>query len=385
MDPSELPTDLAEGIASAVGGSEASTRDVPHLQEGLNQFSDGFVSRIVENEGHFALKRRWPNGAPYAACVTHDVDNVRRPLRHILSIRSRFTSGDLLLAILGLRSLYNNIRLVSRMERDRGLRGSFYVLTSNYELGSIADTLNEARSAGWEVGLHGEFGTHDSAEKLKEDIARFSGSLGFQPAGVREHFLRFDYSKTWQIMNYAGLSYDATVGTRDKLGFRLGLCAPFHPPDTNWVPMRILEIPLVLMDTTLWGYLKVGEDEGLADARNLLSSVARAGGLFTLLWHQESVRMKGGRIFPRVLDLLAQPGTYVDTSAGIAKWWNGRGVPLMRKGSAYWVDGDPPPGLCLEAFVKEGLIPTVEGGSVERAGDRFLVRVQSRDFRMEVE
>jgi hypothetical protein len=354
------------------------------LQEELNRFGGMLVGDALRERGHLALKSRWPNGASYAACITHDVDNIRRPFRHILSVRRRFSSADLLMAGLGLRSLYNNIALVARLEKERAVHSSYFFLTSNYDLGSMAAQLARLKRDGWEVGLHGGIGTRDSLVLMKEDIARFVKTLGYSPVGVREHFLQFDYARTWQIMEEAGFAYDTTVGTRDSLGFRIGLCVPFHPPAKDWNPMKLLELPLVLMDTTLWGYLKLSEEEGLKRTRDLVSLVSATGGLFTLLWHQEAVRMKGGRIYPRVLDDLVIGGAWVAKAGDVASWWNARAVALQRRGDTYVLSGQPPAGLCLEVFAREGLSPAVKGGAVERVGDRFLVRVQSNDFVMEM-
>jgi peptidoglycan/xylan/chitin deacetylase (PgdA/CDA1 family) len=384
LDPSMIPKALANRICSAIEGSQDSCTATPSLQEELNRFGEMLAGHALRERGHFALKSRWPNRAPHASCITHDVDNIRRPFRHILSVRHRFSSADLLMAGLGLRSLYNNIALVAKLEREKAVHSSYFFLTSNYDLGSMAAQLAQLKRDGWEVGLHGSIGTRDSPVMMKEDIARFAKALGYNPAGVREHFLQFDYAKTWQIMEEAGFAYDTTVGTRDSLGFRVGLCVPFHPPTKDWNPMKLLELPLVLMDTTLWGYLKLSEEEGLERTRDLISLVSATGGLFTILWHQEAVRMKGGRIYPRVLDDLVAGGAWVANAYDVASWWNARAVPLQRRGDTYLLLGEPPTGLYLEVFAREGLSPAVKGGVVERVGDRFLVRVQSNDFIMEM-
>ncbi len=143
--------------------------------------------------------------------------------------------------------------------------------------------------------------------------------MGFRPSGLREHYLKFDFAKTWGIMEAAGFDYDTTVGTNDRLGFKVGLATPFHPPDGSWSPMSLLELPLVLMDTTLWGYLKRSEEEGLGDAVRMMNAVEEVEGLFTLLWHQEAVRMKGGR------HVLAAPRQ--SSRGGVASWGAGPRYP----------------------------------------------------------
>src|SRR5207244_2442968 len=82
--------------------------------------------------------------------------------RHILSTRRRFRAGDLILGLLGLRSLYRNIGLVAGEEGRKGFRSSFFLLTSNYSLGDLVPSITPLEEDGWEIGLHGDFGTHDS-------------------------------------------------------------------------------------------------------------------------------------------------------------------------------------------------------------------------------
>ncbi len=96
--------------------------------------------------------------------------------------------------------------------------------------------------------------------------------------------------------------------------------------------MNLLELPLILMDTTLWGYLKKSEEEGFGDAVRMMKAVEEVEGLFTLLWHQEAVRMRGGRIYwqpPR-----RDQGGGASSGAGrrYPRWWRARSRPAREKG-----------------------------------------------------
>lgn len=372
-------------VGNCVSGAPPGGSPEPLLEERVASYFAEVKREVLEQRGHFARKARWPGGRQFAACLTHDVDNVERPLRHILSRRERFTTGGLLLAVLGVRSLYNNIGYVAKLERERGVRSTFFLMSSEYDLGKLKRQVDSLASEGWEFGLHGDFGTHDSADKMGEALGKFEARLGRRPEGVREHYLQFDYSKTWGILEGKGLLYDATVGNRDSLGYRAGLCSPFRPPSSSWEPMNLIELPLVLMDTTLWGYLKLGEEEGLRRSFEMLAKVSALGGLFTLLWHQESVRMKGGRQFIPILDRISREGCYVANGAEVAKWWAERAVPLVWEDGAYRLRGGPPRGLVLEVVAQEGLKPKATGGKVLVEGKTTLVSVESKDFSLKVE
>ena len=341
----------------------------------------------LAGSGYFVRKARWPSAAPFAVCLTHDVDNISRPRGHIWRTRSRFSAPDVVGGLLGLIRLYDNVGLIASEEASRGFHSSFYYLSSsNYPLGAVKPEGERIRALGWEVGLHGDFGTHDSQEKMEEAISRFSETMGFRPTGLREHYLRFDFAKSWPIMEAAGFDYDTTVGTNDRLGYRVGLASPFHPPDGGWSPMGLLELPLVLMDTTLWGYLKRSEEAGYGDAVRMMEEVEGVEGLFTLLCHQEAVRMKGGRIYWRLLDEIARRGCFVGSGAEISRWWRARSVPLLvERGKLIRLGGEPPRDLVLRLELAEGRTPRVSSGSIARRGGELLVRPEGPDFSLEVD
>ncbi len=384
VDPASVPSELAAAIGSAMGGAENSASAEPRIELMVLDFLEDHERRWLDATGFSVRKARWPGGARYAACLTHDVDNIERPWSHVAERRERFSTRDYWLARLGIISLYNNLSRVADMESRRGLRSSFYLLSSNYDLSRLSKELSTMKTDGWEIGLHGDFGTHDSEQMMKEAAERFEKGTGIRPVGLREHYLQFAYPQTWEIARSAGFRYDSTVGNRDQLGFRLGLCVPFRPPGRDWSAMDLLELPLVLMDTTLWGYLKRTEEEGLNDFRAMKNGVARVNGLFTLLWHQESVRMRGGRIYGKLLDELRADGCFIASGDAISTWWRARSAPLKVEANKCSLDGAPE-GLVLLFKAKGERKASVEGGVIETRGSEATIRVTGPRFRMKVE
>ncbi|MDA4113595.1 MAG: hypothetical protein OK474_06090 [Thaumarchaeota archaeon] len=386
LKPETVPDELVSGFSSALRGEATAGAEGPLLERlMLSPVLAAARDAALSEDGYLVRKARWPGAAPFAVCLTHDVDNISRPRSHLWRTRSRFSAPELVAGLLGLVSLYDNVKLLAKGEGSRGFHSSFYYLSSNYPLGAVRPESDRIRASGWDVGLHGDFGTHDSQEKMDEAVTRFSGAMGFRPTGLREHYLRFDFAKSWPIMEAAGFDYDTTVGTNDRLGFKIGMASPFHPPDGAWSPMNLLELPLVLMDTTLWGYLKRSEEEGFSDSLRMMKDVEDVEGLFTLLWHQEAVRMKGGRIYWRLLDEIARRGCFVGSGAEISRWWRSRSTPLVKRGNLIRLDGQPPHGLVLRLNLAEGRTPRVSSGSIERRGDEYLVRPEGPDFALEVD
>ena len=326
LRPEDVPSELVDGLMSALRGSLPKDSSYPSLEVSIKGFLSTLERSALDEDGFFVRKARWPNAAPVAVCLTHDVDNVERPMEHILKVQDRFSKADLKKAKKGLLSLYDNIELIGEREGAEGFRSSFYLLSSNYPLDKVRATARRLHARGWEIGLHGDFGTHDSEAKMGKAVERLTKGIGIRPRGLREHYLRFDFGKSWRVMEGAGFDYDTTVGNNETLGFRLGLATPFHPPDAAWRPMRLLELPLSLMDTTLWGYLKKDEEEGFKDVMKLMGMVEEVEGLFTLLWHQEAVRMKGGR------SLLAHPQGARSQKEAVRGERRGRGTMVAGPG-----------------------------------------------------
>jgi hypothetical protein len=383
LRPEDVPREFAASVSSSIVDPPQAGFDSPFLDSAIGAFSEQLERTELDRDGFSVRKARWPGGSRFAVCLTHDVDNVSRPRSHILKVRKRFSTAEVVAAMLGLASLYNNMGIVARRE-EHGFRSSFYLLSSAYPLSRQRLLVNSLVARSHEVGLHGDFGTHDSLEKMEEAVARFQRELGFRPAGVREHYLRFDPKKTWDILEREAFEYDTTVGTNDRLGFKVGLASPFHPPTGDYGPMRLLELPLTLMDTTLWGYLKRGEEEGFKDVLGMMAKVESVGGLFTLLWHPESVKMRGGRIYWRLLDEFKRKGCLVANGLEVANWWRARGVSLLRSGRLITLGGPPPKGLVLVVKVKDGLRVSASSASVSMAGDDYLVSPADSSFRMEV-
>jgi hypothetical protein len=384
LRPEDIPAELTDSVRSSIIEPPQAGFDSPVLDAAIQAFSRRLESAELERDGFSIRKARWPGGSRFAICLTHDVDNVSRPRSHILKVRKRFGGWEVFAALLGLTSLYNNMGAIARQEEARGFRSSFYLMSAEYPLSPQKLLVNSLMARGHEVGLHGDFGTHDSLEKMNEAVRRFQGELGFKPVGVREHYLKFDWKETWGVLERAGFDYDTTVGMADRVGFKVGLATPFHPPGEDYAPMRVLELPLTLMDTTLWGYLKEEEERGFDHVLEMMGKVEEAGGLFTLLWHQEAVRMRGGRIYWRLLDEFKRKGCFVGSGLEVANWWRARGVPLVRSGSLITLGGPPPKGLVLIVKARDGLKVTASSASVTRSGTDYLVSPADSSFRMEV-
>ena len=222
--------------------------------------------------------------------LTHDVDSIKKPLRHVLKVRKRFSIRDVIKHILGLKNLYNNIEDVMALEDTYGFRSTFFIPVDLFPLLEIEDILKELVRGGWEVGLHYvvESVQNRALMKIKKE---FLQSIVGKVLGVRMHQLLVNI-ELLKIAKDLGLVYDSSYRA-----YEIGKFSPIV------MECGILEIPIGIMDTDLFGRLMMDERKAI---KYIVSKVeeAREEGIITLLFHQESIHMKGGRIYRDILEYI---------------------------------------------------------------------------------
>lgn len=208
----------------------------------------------------------------------------------------------------------NCLRLVSRVVEPavrRGLDTAVYWKASRlgpYDSGydprsaKVRDTVRSLQERDVENGVHPGYATYQCSEELQREVDLVRGVLGESHIGGRQHYLRW-CPETWVDWEKAGLAYDSTLGYPEHVGFRAGTCIPYHP----WLlgldrEAELLEIPLIVMDVTLIEAMELEEDGLLATVQQLIQKCAAAGGVFTLLFHNTTLRNES--LMPTYIKLL---------------------------------------------------------------------------------
>jgi len=310
----------------------------------------------------------WGDGtagaAGFAVALTHDVDNVwrwtprgfaatgyrcARALRHGRWPALAKELGDLREWLTRhvprhTDPLWTFPRLLGG-EDARGVSSTFYVIArhTHKQDGNqpaeyrrrIPVALDMLRRGRREVGLHGNDADRLSAGELAGDRALLAERSGAAVEGVRYHYLRCLYHATLPLVEEAGFGYDTSLAFAEHEGFRCGASFPFRPYFiTEERPLRVLELPLAVMDTTLLEpqYRALPAAEGERATRDVLATVARTGGGVAVLWHNQRFDRRAARgyddVYWRLVDRLREDGAFVGTAAALVRRWTERtGAP----------------------------------------------------------
>jgi len=71
---------------------------------------------------------------------------------------------------------------------------------------------------------------------------------------------------------------------------------------------NIIEFPVTLMDAYLFSHMNISEEKIISTIEKTLNSCRRLDSDFnimTILWHDNVLKMKGGRMYPKILEFLA--------------------------------------------------------------------------------
>jgi hypothetical protein len=175
----------------------------------------------------------------------------------------------------------------------------------------VQGVIADLREGDVELGIHPSYETFLNPEKLSQEVESLREALQQQELGGRQHYLRWSPA-TWRHWEMCGLKYDSSVGFADHVGFRAGTCFPYRPwlIDQNR-EANLLEIPLLVMDGTLTCYMKLGREKALSVALDCVDRCRAVGGVFTFLWHNDSlINHESMRLYMQLLEALSGVLTY---------------------------------------------------------------------------
>lgn len=165
--------------------------------------------------------------------------------------------------------------------------------------------LGRARADHLEVGYHSGYEAGGDPDQLRAEYGRLCNRTGQTIRVHRSHYLRYMEGVTFRTLDELGVAVDSSVAWAEQTGFRAQTCHPYPLYDISLnQPLRVLEIPMAVMDTQPFGYMKLSAEEAVADARAILNTVNGHGGVMVWNFHHH------------IFDDLDAPGwQYLFTSA----------------------------------------------------------------------
>jgi hypothetical protein len=306
----------------------------------------------------------WPGRRQFALCLSHDVDVVAR-----IPTLSSCISRAVLLArryqfpwrILASSVKQDLLAMIRRsptagmtwdygrwiaLERSYGMTSSWLIanhsrsdLKWDCAFGLDDVTLFDGRrltvkqmlcklvELGFEVGVHGSFGTQNSAELLLSETKGIELSIGCPVYTNRQHYLRYDCKETPSVHQAVGIATDSSIGFNTGIGFRSGTSFPHFVWDSaSSEYTNVLEIPLVVMDTALIDAAGCFDRaNGLNRVLDLMHATRRVGGCLTLNWHPNYLdRPEMWSVYCEVLRAAREMGAWGCSLRQVATEWRAR-------------------------------------------------------------
>ncbi len=272
----------------------------------------------------------WPDGRPFALCLSHDVDVVTRRVslgrfrRGLARLTPRTQPGRAAREVA--RLVYRGVREPFRadslgcyerwlaLEAQHAFRSTWFFLPEEvdapheYDMDyryddavmydgartTVAGMMRAIAAAGWEVGLHGSYRSPFDGDMLRNERVQVERAVARPVHSVRQHYLQYDVLRTPGIQARAGLRCDSTHGFNFSSGFRAEAAFPYWCWDfESDAAVPVLELPLHVMDSALFGAAGLRYDERAAELHvvSMLDAVAEVGGCLVVNWHPNYIEI----------------------------------------------------------------------------------------------
>ncbi|MBN2857098.1 MAG: hypothetical protein JXN63_01715 [Candidatus Delongbacteria bacterium] len=169
--------------------------------------------------------------------------------------------------LFGARDPYDQFERIFRISEKFDTKPVFFILAAPegpYNDGWFARltkdpaVFRELASRGAEIGLHYGYFSLLNENNIRGEKYELEKKYGTAIQKGRAHFLQFDVRSSYSILERSGIKEDYTLGYSKYAGFRCGTGRAFRPWDfNNRKPYDIVEKPLIVMDTTLYGHKRM--------------------------------------------------------------------------------------------------------------------------------
>ncbi len=225
--------------------------------------------------------------------LSHDVDwrFSGPPKQHILDRKERFDKS--VLDNLDSINPYNNFNEIMSIEEKYDCRSTFFFRTK-YENGDFLEyknQINELEQSGWEIGLHLDPQSIYQTDHIKHEYEQLSSITKNKIIGNRVHYLNYN---------------DALPSKLAEVGFKYDSSLKFSKTelvddDFGFYQKEIIQFPVTVADVFLFACMGINEDNILSFFDTVLQ---RNDKIISLIWHDNVLQMRGGRMYSEIMKLL---------------------------------------------------------------------------------
>lgn len=315
---------------------------------------------LVEQRGLLQsenLEPLWPDGAPFAMYLSHDIDKVSNAQTYQQVLRATEDKGRLKRQIWfrNLKGRYpkvpdvaDTIEVALDIEDKHGVVSSWfftdYPVSKSEEFDCVYVPDDPCRFRGEEttigammrilavkghdVGLHGSYWSAREPGMLKAQKEHLESTSCVTIRSTRQHWLHFDLDLTPRLQSEAGLVVDGTFGFNRHLGFRAGTSLPFF-----WPGLDLLEVPLILQDVAIFSpaAMELDLSHAIKVCNQIVDEVASVGGCVGVLLHPEQFPLVPWLFqwYDTLIGTAKKRGAWVTSLAGINDWWRARAAKIL--------------------------------------------------------
>jgi peptidoglycan/xylan/chitin deacetylase (PgdA/CDA1 family) len=232
--------------------------------------------------------------------MSHDVDWRRQgaSVDHIMARKERFDPE--IIKEVNVKNPYYNIPNYIYLEEKYNIKSTFFFRTI-YENGNYKDyedDIKELYKGGWEIGLHCDPTSVNDYSKIKDEKNKLENITKSSIKANRSHYLNYN-NKLPSILKSLGFSYDSSYKkskneiVKEDIGF--------------YFVDGIIEFPVTLMDAYIFTHMHIKEDKIVklfCDTIDYARKQNNGLNVITVIWHDNVLKMKGGREYERILEFL---------------------------------------------------------------------------------
>lgn len=269
---------------------------------GRFRYSESYQAKF-KNAGHNIVQQCFDKLAehlgirstpvPTRFFLSHDIDTVYESILqdgfYALKRGRIDIIFNLLVNVAMSRPDWLNIDRIMKIESAYDVRSTFFWIVNKGKAGALKNAdydfnstriqklVQRVEKEGFENGIHKSI----SPDSFQAELDQFEQ----KPIANRFHYLKFNLPSGFDALEASGLKIDASLGFAENIGFRNSYGLPYHPFNLKTrKAYSFVEVPLHVMDTTLFKYNKAN----LSETKNTLFNffeANRSNCVLSVLWH----------------------------------------------------------------------------------------------------